>query len=204
MARPCALARWKGCSSSEGSTHSSSNPRRLSSRFTRRAMTDTNFWMSVVLGAGSVTKRGTSSRANTLKRCCDEAFGIGRRTLSVCVSGSALGLLLRSPRSRFALRTTLSPLRAAGSSPCLPNHKTPQMRGVCGRGDRIRTCGPLLPKQVKSLQRHLSSCLACRILVAARINRASLGTAGDGWQAHSGTLEEAGEPAVLRMLASES
>ena len=64
--------------------------------------------------------------------------------------------------------------------------------GIGVRGlERVRPPGSclLLPKHIDLLQRHLSACLACRVLVANQIRWASLGSAGEGTQAHSGTLD---------------
>ena len=71
---------------------------------------------------------------------------------------------------------------------------------VWDRGERTRTSGLLLPKHIELLKRHLSACLACRVLVANQIRWASLGSAGEGAQAHSGTLDGGSGPVVLQVL----
>ena len=75
--------------------------------------------------------------------------------------------------------------------------------GIGVRGlERVRPPGSclLLPKHINLLQRHLSACLACRVLVANQIRWSSLGSAGEGAQAHSGTLDGGERPVVLRVL----
>ena len=92
------------------------------------------------------------------------------------------------------------------AQPKAPTSEKADGRLWCGIGvrelERVRPPGSclLLPKHIDLLQRHLSAFLACRVLVVNQIRWASLGSAGEGAQAHSGTLAGGSGPVVLRVL----